>query len=67
MNDRPITKTEVTRRIRYIRRVLSDAEAMLREGDWLHVALAFDQQVVPEASVIAGMIDETRLNNEVLG
>ena len=67
MTDRPITKAEVTRRVRYIRRVLSGAEQMLRDGDWKGVALALDQQVVPEAATIAGMIDGSRLGDELFG
>jgi hypothetical protein len=67
MTDRPITKAEVTRRVRYIRRVLSGAEQMLRHDDWKGVAMALDQQVVPEAATIAGMIDATRLDGELLG
>lgn len=62
MDSKPVTKREIKYRIRYIRRLLSDAEASLREGDWAEIVSLMDHNVVPEAATIAGLIGDTRLD-----
>ena len=62
MESKPVTKRDIKFRIRYLRRLLSDAEASLREGDWAEIVTLMDHWVVPEAATIAGLIGETRLD-----